>query len=427
MKQSLLGIFLLLATTMAAQPQPLLAPAWSDSCEMVQQVLELPNYYCRCKEGARTFAFPVEMMVKDTMWYTATMDDVLQGISAYWFSKSSVMMDVFAFCYSKAPTFSLSVGPNQMRDMDADVINAKLAALDEQAKLMAKELTPHIRVYPQRGDSGKVYCYPYDQGPESKCDDPLPLRIGMTYVCDKEKNVYRMEWSSIAASGKSFIRWKQKQNKSCEIWLTLDSCTGEEIGRATLSDSLHVYQPDSAQLVDARKAKRSLWLHVKHAAGYTGRVFCYNNPKYAEEALDPVTKKTCYGKTLSQDFRTYTRDTSFIDTLWVNKDTLTTRQVTFTFTQPTIEYDTVYVTQTELASGYIYNTSIFTAYGDYMVEIRKTGACTRYVQVTIAPEPTQGIDYVGHSDKRSCKYLRNGQLFILIDDRKYNVLGQEQK
>lgn len=429
MKKSLIFIVFLTAA-MIGKAQPILAPAWSDSCEMVRESLELPNHYCPCKEGSTSFAFPVETVVKDTVWYTATMDDLLQGISAYWFSNTSVKMEVFAFCFSKVSTFSLTVGANQMCDMDVEKINAKLAAMDEQARLMAKELTPHIRVYPtHKGDSGRVYCYPYDQGPESKCDDPLPLRVGMTYVCDKEYNVYRMEWNSIASSGKSFIRWKQKQNKPCEIWLTLDSCSGEEIGRAQLSDSIHVYLPDSARLVNARKAKRSLWLHVSHAKGFTGRVFCYNNPKYTEVALDAVNKKTCYGKSFVQDFRTYTSDTSFVDTIWVNRDTLTTREVTFAFTQPTLEFDTVYVMQSELARGYIYKPAnkIFNEYGDYTVEIKKSGACSRLVQLTIAPEPTQGIDYVGHSDKRSCKYLRNGQLFILIDDRKFNVLGQEQQ
>lgn len=429
MKKLIFGIVLLvIATVTHAQPAPVYAPAWSDSCEMVQQALELPYFYCPCKEASIAFSFPVETMVKDTVWYTATMDDLLQGISAYWFSKSSVTMEVFAFCFSKVPTFTLTVGPNQMCDMDVEKINAKLAAMDEQAKLMAKELTPHIRIYPNRGDSGRVYCYPYDQGPESKCEDPLPLCVGMTYVCDKEENVYRLEWSSIASSGKSFVRWKQKQNKPCEIWLTLDSCSGEEIGRARLSDSIHVYQPDSAQLVNARMAKRSLWLHVTHAKGYSGRVFVHNNPKYAEVALEPVNKNACYGKSFVQDFRTYTNDTSFVDTVWVNRDTLTTREVTFTFTRPTLEFDTVYVTQSELARGYIYKPSntIFNAYGDYTVEIKKAGTCSRIVQVTVAPEPTQGVDYVGHSDRKSCKYLQNGQLFIIIDDRKYNVFGQEQ-
>ena len=430
MKQSLIGIVFLFASVIVAVAQPTPAPAWTDSCEMVREALELPHYYCPCKEGAQVFAFPFEAVIKDTVWFTATMDDMMQGLSAYWFSKSSVTMDVFAFCFGEVPSFTITVGPNQMTDMDIEKINKKFNELSEAEKQMAKDMTPHLRVYPaHKGDSGRVYCYPYDQGPESKCDDPLPLRVGMTYVCDKEENVYRMEWSSIASSGKSFIRWKQKQNKPCEIWLTLDSCTGDEIGRAALSDSLHVYIPDSAQLVDARKAKRSIWLHVTHAGGFTGRVFCYNNPKYAEVALDPVNITACYGKSFVQDFRTYMSDTAFTDTLWVNKDTLTTREISFAFTQPALEYDTVYVSQAELARGYIYKPAnkIFNEYGDYTLEIKKSGACTRLVQLTIVPQQIQGIDYVGRSDKRSCKYLRNGQLFILVDDRKFNVLGQEQQ
>ncbi|MBQ2189877.1 MAG: hypothetical protein II452_03305, partial [Paludibacteraceae bacterium] len=269
MRKQLLGIWLMMVTlSVSAQTIPDEYQDWP--CDMLRDTLNLPYFYCECRDNSIPFAFPVEMEISDTVWYTATVNDLRQGISAYWFANCSVTMEVYAFCASKKPTFTLTVGANQMRDLDMTRINQKLDEMGETARLQAESLTPHMRVYPNGNGTGRVYCYPYDQGPHSTCEDPLPLRIGMTYVCDKEENVYRMEWSNIPASGKSFVHWKQKQNKACEIWLTLDSCTGEEIGRANLSDSLHVYIPDSAQLVNARTAHRSLWLHVQHAANMTG-------------------------------------------------------------------------------------------------------------------------------------------------------------
>ena len=149
-----------------------------------------------------------------------------------------------------------------MTDVDNAVINQKLEEMGETAKLMAETLSPRVRAYPN-GGSGMVYCYPYDQGPESTCENPLPLFPRMTYVCDKPYNVYRLDWTKIPASGKTFIHWKQKKNLPCEMWLTLDSCNGEEIGRAALSDSLHIFQPDS--LVFTRAQCETLGMAARSA------------------------------------------------------------------------------------------------------------------------------------------------------------------
>lgn len=425
MKKTILGI-LLTMVTMASAQEPLFAPAWTDSCVMVSRVMDLPSYYCPCKEASSPFAFPVVSEIFDTVWYSASIADLSQGVSAYWFADCSIRMDVFAFCTSTVPTFSLTVGPNQMRDIDTEKINKKLGELTDQQKIMVGQMEAHIRIYPLNGGSGQVYCYPYNQGPLSECDNPVPLYSGMTYVCSEPENVYRMEWAKIPSSGKAFVHWLQKKNEPCEIWLTLDSCAGEQIGGAELSDSLHVYVPDSAKLVDARKAKRSLWLHVKHKNGVVGRIHWFNNPKYAEP-LEPSTKTVCLGKTITIDMRTYSNDTVFNDTLWVNRDSLVTRQLNYTFTQPKMEYDTISPTQSQLARGYLYKPSgsVFYEYGDTIVDVEKENTCTRRIQVTI--KAIEGMDYVGASNKRSCKYMQNGQLFILVDDRKYNVLGQEQR
>jgi len=423
MKKTIIGILLMMATALMAQEYVASAPKWSAHCDSVQTILELPYYYCACDESSTAFSFPYEAEVSDTLWFTATMEDLRQGISAYWFANSSVTMEVYAFCTSKVPTITMTVGPNQMRDIDVEKINKKLDEMGEMAAA-AEKMKPHIRVYPNNGGSGHVYCYPYDQGPHSTCEEPIPLRSGMTYVCDKEENAYRMEWSQIPSSGKAFVHWKQKKNKSCNIWLTLDSCTGPEIGRATLTDSIHVYQPDSAQLVEARKAKQPIWLHVKHAKNLTGRIYWYNNPKYAEP-LEPIEKSTCYGKTLSANSKTYKTDTAYADTLWVGRDTLQIQEISLTFTQPVLEYDTVFVAPGELSKGYIYQGNILRTYNDTIVEIRKNNTCTRRVQVTVIS--TEGFDYIGSDNGHSRKIIQNGQLFIYIDDRKYNVLGQEIK
>ncbi len=428
-----MGIWLMMATSLMAQVVPAYVPAEGDwDCEGFRKGIGAPYYYCDCRLNSYTFSFPLDTIVNDTVWYTASMNDLKKGMSAYWFSDCSVTMEVYAFCTNKEPIFQITVGPNQMRDVDAAFIQKKIDEAGSSVQEVIAGLTPHMRVYPN-GGTGRVYCYPYDQGPESTCDDPLPLRPGMTYVCDKEENVYRMNSNLIPASGKSFIHWKQKKNQPCDIWLTLDSCTGEEIGRAVLSDSLHVYQPDSTQLVNARLAGRSLWLHVKHAKDKVGRVYFYTNPKYAD-ALADVNQQTCTGKTIKVNEKTYSRDTAFTETLWVAKDTLRTMSVNLSFTAPQTEYDTLRLTNSEVVQGYRYTTTGTTiyAFGDYTLEAKKANTCTRIIQLAVIEkevpvDPKEALEDVYGVRNGASKCIRNGQLIVVKRGRYYNVLGQKIK
>lgn len=427
-----MGIWLMMASALMAQVSPAYAPTDDDNwdCEGFGRGIGAPHYYCDCRLNSHTFAFPLDTVISDTTWYTATMNDLRKGMSAYWFADCSVTIEVYAFCTNKEPIFQMTVGQNQMRDVDADFIQHKIDEAGKSVQEMLTGLQPHMRVYPN-GCSGRVYCYPYDQGPESTCEDPLPLRPGMTYTCDKEKNAYRLAPSLIPASGKSFIHWKQKKEQPCTIWLTLDSCTGEEIGRAVLADSMHVYRPDSAQLANARQAGRPIWLHVQHAKDKVGRIYFYTNPKYAE-ALPDVTKKTCVGKTIKVNGQTYSRDTAFIDTIWVARDTLRTMGVNLTFTAPQTEYDTIRLTASEIAQGYRYTATGTTlyAFGDYTLEAKKANTCTRIIQLTVEEkeipvDPKEALEDIYDAHNSAYKTIRNGQLIVVKGGRTYNVLGQE--
>lgn len=419
MKRNILIAWMMMTSMviMAANTQP------SDTvgCDSLARFYHAKPFFCDCEYNSRPFSFPMDTVIADTTWFTATAEDLKQGISAYWFADCAVTMEVYALCQSSEPTFTLTIGANQMREMDVNTINQKIDEMGSAAAYL-QNLTPHIRVYPHNHGSGRVFCYPYDQGPHSTCEDPVQLRYGMTYVCDKEENAYRMPWSNIAQSGKTFVAWKQLKSQPADIWLTLDACDGEEVGRARLTDSLHVYQPDVEMLKAARTAHRDLWLHVKHANSITGRVLHYQNPQYADPVA-PVVKSICEGKKLTVNQRTFTTDTAFIDTIWVARDTLQAMEVSLTFVPPTMEYDTVLVTRTELNYGYVHSSGhVLTTYGDTILDIVKANTCTRRIQVTVV-EP-QGIESTKKKVERR-KMIENGQLIILIDDRKYNVLGQQ--
>ena len=405
-------------------------------CEQDREKIHAPYYYCDCHMDNHVFSFPLDTVINDTTWYTATMDDLRQGISAYWFADCSVTIEIYAFCTGYSPIFTMTVGRNQMRDVDAEFINKKISEAGDQFAGSISSLTPHMRVFPnKKNGSGRVYCYPYDQGPESTCEDPMELRPGMTYVCEKQENVYQLkDYTLLPATGKALVHWKQKKNQPCEMWLTLDSCTGKEVDRFSLSDSLHVHMLDSALLMQTRKDKKSLWLHVKHAKDIVGRVRIYNNPEYTDPA-ESVNQSICKGKSLSVNGRTYSTDTTFTDTLWLAVDTmqtmrLQTMDVNFSFTIPQLEYDTVYVLETEITSGYRYKptgTTLY-AFGDTILEAKKKNTCSRLIQLTLVEkDPNEGIEETYAATRRPYKQIRDGQLFIIIDDRRYTLFGQQTK
>ena len=397
-----------------------------EQCEALRQGLKAPYYYCPCHLESDTFIFPLDTIVRDTMWFTASIYDVRKGMTAYWFSDDSVKLEVYAYCTDKTPVFEMTLAGNRMSEKDAAEVKQMLDQVPPNLQEALSGLTPHIRVYPKRKNaSGRVYCYPYDEGPSSTCADPLPIYPWMTYVlADDEEYVYRMDAGRIPSDGKAFIHWKQRQNRSCEVWLTLGSCDGEEVGRAALSDSLHVFIPDVEMMKSAREQGQALWMHVKHEAGKPGRICYYTSPKFAEPAA-PVEKSTCMGKKLTVNGRDYWSDTTFTDTLWVKKDTLQTASIQLSFPPQAMEYDTIRVKESELKFGYrstTYNITLY-AYGDTLIYRAKENTCTRRILLTVAaPTP---IEQVADEKRKARKQIINGQLFILMDDKRYDVLGQQ--
>ena len=389
----------------------------------------LPDTYCECTYNTTPFVFPIDTVLTEPVWFSAKMDDIKQGMSAYWFSDDSVVLEVYAFCISHRPTISMIVPPNRMYEMPVDEINKRIDELPGSAEYL-KTLEPRIRAYTLHGGVGTVYCYPYNHGPHSTCEKPMEMRSWMTYVCEEAENVYRIPASNIPSKGKAFLRWIHKpdhanlKSQPADIRLTLDSCDGEEAGRATITDSMHVYMFDSAMLVDARKAGRDVWVHVSHVEGITGRLRYFANPKYAEGMPD-IDESICLGKTLTVNGREYSSDTTFIEGIYVNRDTLSTQHVTLTFTEPTPIYDTVLVDPKDLKRGVVHELTgaVLFNYGDTIIDIVAPKQCTKRYQVTVKdPTPIENVD----ADRKGArKQIQNGRIIIFVDERKYNIVGQQ--
>ena len=110
LRKLIIGLMAILpmgAMAKLVQPCDSFSTVWKDT---------LPAHYCDCEYNSNTFAFPIDTVLSGDVWFTATIDDIRQGISAYWFSNTSVTIDVYAFCISTTPTFSVTVGPNRMSE-----------------------------------------------------------------------------------------------------------------------------------------------------------------------------------------------------------------------------------------------------------------------------------------------------------------------
>jgi len=369
MKKILLGILFILAAVSgyAQQPAPQATEDWCWG-----YLPGYPYYYCDCRNSSTEFSFPLETTITDTVWYQASVDDMKQGLSAYWFADCSVTFEVYAFCSSKAPTISMTVNANTMREMDVAKINQKLEEMGDMAELMSQVLTPRVRVYPNNG-SGKVYCYPYDQGPLSTCDAPLPVIPRMTYVCSDSVEVYELKPEKMSPNGQGFIRWKQKNNQPGSIRLTLGSCDGSEIGNVTLADSARVYVIDSAQLVSAKNNNQSIFVHVSHPADYVGRMFYHNQIRWDAQQIDTTI---CQGIGL-QLADTVLNETTFFagDTLWKAGDTLFLTSYDLTIDTPETQYDTLRLKAAQLPYNYHNQIIPKDGWGDYDLTIHQADKC----------------------------------------------------
>ena len=160
-----------------------------------------------------TFQFGMDMEISDTIWFSATIPELKQGLSAYWFSTKGIRLELYALCSSTAPTMTITVGGNTMREMDINFINQKLDEMGNLAEMAESVMNPHLRVYPLNGGSGHVMAYPYDEGPHSTCDNLLPVVHGMTYVSNHDEDVYALAPSAIRKNQQMYVQWKQKDNQ----------------------------------------------------------------------------------------------------------------------------------------------------------------------------------------------------------------------
>ena len=356
-------------------------------CDWIQRTMGYPYYYCTCKNTTQEFNFGLDLVINDTMWFTASVDQLKQGLSAYWFSTSTVTMDVFGFCTSTAPSFTMTVGGNTMREMDVTRINQKLDEMGAMAQMLSQVVTPRVRVYPNNGGSGRVMCYPYNQGPHSTCADPLSVVIGMTYVSNHNDEVYRMQPGSTMAND-LFIQWKEEHNRPCSVSITRDSCNGPVVASTTLNDSSKVFFPGTDIMSSARTGNYPLFFHFAHNASNVGRITFRRGPKFV---ADTISAELCHGKYLQLVDTALRESTIYIDTTWQKKDSFLISRYELTVLPVEDQYDTLNLTYKQLPYSYR-NTRLINSFGDYDVLVQRNNECDEHYLLHVTHNATYITD-----------------------------------
>ena len=382
MKKYILLTCMLFSMFMAMFAQDVLQPSTYEGswlCEMERKMLGAKHFYCDCKENSTEFTYPMNIEITDTMWFEAGIKDLKKGLTAFIYSDCSMQIDVFAFCSSKEPSISMTVGKNQMREMDVATINKKIEEMGSVGEL-ADILTAHMRIYPIDGGTGNMVAHPYDEGPASTCENTLSIYRSMTMVSSNSDDVYMLPVSEIPASGKLFVQWKEKKNNPCQLRITRGSCDGTIIAETTLSDSTKLFFFNPEQLKEIRQTQENLYLHLSHAASIVGRLRV-RIPQFEEIANDTTI---CQGLGLQLADTLLTETTTYIgDTVWLAGDTVGVFTYNLTIAEPEIQYDTIFVRKKKLPllyrdQGYV------DAIGDFDIILENYEECNERVMLHVA-------------------------------------------
>ena len=240
----------------------------SSACEWLRKLSGLPTHYCYCHEESHTFAFPLDTRITETVWYTAKLGDVKQGITAYLYADCEVKLDIYSLCSSANAMYSYTLSPNQTRDINSDAIEKKLESLGLED---ISDKTPvYLKIYPVGGTGGRVICMPYNQGYHSTCSDCLAIFPEMTVVSSHADDVFYLDPAYIPTNRGLAVSWQGSDAAPCHLRITRATCDGELLAEADIV--AEPYNIPTNLLERARVDGERLYFHFSHDASAVGRI-----------------------------------------------------------------------------------------------------------------------------------------------------------
>lgn len=396
-----------------------------EKCDLIRKAFDYPYYFCDCaQDNTVEFYFGLDTVITDTLWFSATVSELRNGMSAYWFSDKSIRLEIFALCSSTQPVHTMTVGGNTMRDIDVDFINSKLREMGDLSELAETILKPHLRVYPLNGGQGRVLAFAYDKGPHSTCEDIFPVKHGMTYITNHEEDIYAWYPADMRKNKQMFVQWQQKDNLPCQMEFLRGSCSEPEvICKRTMRDSTKLFFPDTAIVNRAKDAGDTLFFRFTHKAEDVGRVRFRYNIKWGEETFTDTT--FCEGKYLQLIDTMLTETTVYSDTVWRSLDTVDINTYNIDVIPAETKYDTLRVFKTDLPM-YYQRSYYVDRIGEHDVYIRRKNTCTKHILLQVIDKEGNALDETDAPANRR-KILQNGTLYIIDGDKRYSLLGVERK
>ena len=300
-----------------------------------------PDHYCDCNNPTRIYGLSElqDLNFSDSIWFKTSITTFTEaGMTAYLFSESDVQVDIYQNCRTFSKAYSFLVPKNQTRDMDHQTILDKL----EQNGVSGLNAAIYVLFYPvEDGADCRLMCYPYNTGPNSTADAPLPMLVGMTYVSSHAYDVYELKAENIPASCALYTQWKEASDLTCNLTITRGSVDGEVVAEHDFLDASTYFRFDPNLLAEVRKSGESLYMHYHHDASAAGRIIT-REATLTEEVTDLAL---CQGKTLEAYDTVYTTpDIVVYDRAWVgNSLKVCEYKYNLTFTEPVLQYDTLRV------------------------------------------------------------------------------------
>ena len=338
-----------------------------------------PDHYCECyNDVIRLTSLDglKDLHFADSIWFkTGSQTFTKAGMTAYLFSESDVQVDIYQNCKTDKKLYSFAVPKNQTRDMDHQSILDRL----EQNGVAGMNTTIYVLFYPvEQGADCRLMCYPYNTGPNSTPEDPLPVLTGMTYVSSHAYDVYELKAENIPASCALYTQWVEPNNLPCRLRITRGSVDGAVIAEHDFASAEAYYHFDMSLLAEVRAAGESLYMHYTHDAAAAGRII--TNEVFTNHLLTDIV--ICQGKGWEYAGQTYTQPIVIpYDTVWTSTISRDVYAYNLIVEEPQLQYDTLALPTTQLP--YTYHGQTIANYGDYELHIQSPGECHEHIMLHV--------------------------------------------
>lgn len=339
-----------------------------------------PNHYCECTND-RVYLSGMDglkdLHFADSIWFRTGSNTFTQaGMTAYLFSESDVQVDIYQSCRTTKKLYSFLVPKNQTRDMDHQDI---LDKLEQNGMSGDANMVIYVLFYPtEEGADCRLMCYPYNTGPNSTTDDPLPVLVGMTYVSSHAYDVYELQAEHIPASCALYTTWSEPTNLPCQLQITRGSATGEVVAEHSFTEAESYFVFDNQLLQEVRANGESLYMHYTHDATAAGRIIT------REMDINYVMTDVniCRGKTWEYNGQVYTSSTVVpYDTIWQSDIEMNIYAYNLVVAAPELQYDTLALRYDQLP--YDYRGQTINGFGDYDLLLQAPDECDEHIALHV--------------------------------------------